>query len=161
MAIAKMAIAKRGGRSGLQPRAIGVELPVYEPLRISVPAREALERAGNRVEPSDSDGIGAPLYRVILSRPPAGLVFCCVNRGRGEPDAALRLAAEPAYPDERPEAASWAERGDWVPCPSCGASLVWYEAGYVAGYRVCSRRPYHHAQLGSDGRSAHAIADAT
>ncbi len=68
----------------------------------------------------------------------------------------LRLQSEPAYPGEWAGVVcvAWWERGDWVPCPhhGCGAPLVWYEAGYVPGYRICLWG--HHAQLSRDGRRA-------
>lgn len=37
----------------------------------------------------------------------------------------------------------------------CGAALVWYEAGYVPGYRICLAG--HHAMLTGDGSTARAV----
>jgi hypothetical protein len=53
----------------------------------------------------------------------------------------VRLDIEPEYPGEI--AAYW-QQLDFTGCPECAAPLVWYEAGYVPGYRVCSRGPHHH-----------------
>jgi hypothetical protein len=49
---------------------------------------------------------------------------------------------EPEYPGER-DAGFWI-RLEFISCPKCKAPLAWYEAGYVPGYRVCCRAPYHH-----------------
>lgn len=71
--------------------------------------------------------------------------------------AAAQIEEWKALPEPATEPAgiAWHEFGAWVPCPTCGAALVWYEAGYVPGYRVCVRG--HHAQLSADGRSARAM----
>jgi hypothetical protein len=65
----------------------------------------------------------------------------------------------PEYPGEWPQSAiAWHEHGQWVPCPSCGASLIWHEAGYVPGYRLCTRPAGgHHVQLAADGRSGKVV----
>lgn len=46
------------------------------------------------------------------------------------------------WPDNRPSGQHeyWPAVTD-VPCPveGCGQTVVWYEAGYVPGYRVCMR----------------------
>jgi len=149
-------------------RKIVAEPPVYESLRLTIPAREALVRAGNQVrqmssaqaEPAQLDPalppslqrLGVPLYETTLVAPPAGLVLCLIGQG-DEQHRGLRLSDEPAYPGEwRDSGIAWHERGSWVPCPRCGSALVWYEAGYVPGWRICTRG--HHAQLSSDGRAA-------
>lgn len=103
-----------------------VAAPVYEPYRLTIPAREALERAGNRVELLGNISV-APPYT---------------------PGDALPPSARPAL-----TLVAWYERGQWVPCPQCGGALVWYEACYVPGYRICVERQ-HHAQLSHDGSSA-------
>jgi len=74
---------------------------------------------------------------------PDGLV---VVRFPERPHLGLRMEIEPEYPNEEPP--MWWERADWLPCPECGAALVWYEAGYVPGYRVCARPPHHHVIVG-------------
>lgn len=150
-----------------------VAAPVYEPYRLTIPAREALELAGNRVEalgdvdvappytpgdalpPSARPALTHQLYRITLVRPPAGLVECLIGHG-DEQHRGLRMTDEPEYPGEwEGEGVAWYERGQWVPCPQCGSALVWYEAGYVPGYRICVERQ-HHAQLSHDGSSAKA-----
>lgn len=94
-------------------------------------------------------------WRVMLRRPPAGLVLVLVGE-RAEQRLGLRIEREPRYPGEWPASAvAWHERGCWTPCPVCGAALVWYEAGYVPGYRICLSG--HHSRLSADGRSARAI----
>lgn len=144
---------------------IHVQPPVYDRLRMTIPVREALERrtrdalgAGNEVWlddlPPSACLPGHSTYSVRLVRPPLGIVEVLIGHGN-EQHRGLRLDSEPEYPGEWPEdsgAVAWHERGQWVPCPVCGAALVWYEAGYVPGYRICLRQ--HHAQLSSDGRSA-------
>ena len=116
-------------------------------IRLTVPAREALVRAGNEVE---AGAYGTPV--VTLRRPPRGLVLVLVGHG-AEQHLALRCEDEPAYPGEWPaDAVPWWERGCWVPCPQCGATLLWDEAGRVPGARVCLDG--HSAQLAHDGRTA-------
>ncbi len=124
---------------------------VLEGLRLTIPAREALE-AHNRVEATATAPGEPPRWCVTLVRPPPGLVLVALE-GRA---LALRMADEPPYPGERAGDTAWWERGAWVPCPTCGAALAWYEAGYVPGYRVCLEG--HHAQLAGDGLSAKAVA---
>ena len=45
------------------------------------------------------------------------------------------------YPMPRQPGTWWNSVTD-VPCPvpGCGQTIVWWEAGYVPGYRVCMRR---------------------
>jgi len=136
---------------------IEIQPPVYENLRVTIPAREALERAGNVMTltpPADIEQhiYGATRFDVQLHEPPAGLVLCLI--GNNDQHHGLRLDNEPEFPGEWPEGKgiAWHERGEWIPCPECGAALVWYEAGYVPGYRICLNG--HHSQLSSDGRSA-------
>lgn len=124
--------------------------PIHPDLRITIPARERLVQSGNRVTPS-SDG----RWTVELHQPPQGLVYCLIGYGN-EQHNGLRCEDEPAYPQEWPsDVIAWHEHGDWVPCPKCGGALVWYEAGYVPGYRLCTHG--HHAQLSDDGRSARLV----
>lgn len=139
--------------------------PVYGPLRLTVPAREALIRAGNSVSvatdvyvdpdpealdprrPPSLQRSRAQTWHVQLVRAPRGIERVWIlSYGQY---AGLRLRDEPAYPGEI--SAAWWERGEWTPCPRCGLALVWYEAGYVPGYRICLAG--HHAQLSDDGRS--------
>lgn len=135
-----------------------VQAPVYERLRLTIPAREALRKAGNDTEPDDDASLDSYTWRVTLRRPPAGLVMVLV--GRLNQSHGLRMVNEPEYPGEWPDGQGIGvyERAQWVPCPTCGASLVWYEAGYVPGYRICSGKSMHHVQLSDDGRSAQSIA---
>ena len=125
-----------------------------EAIRLTIPAREALDRAGNRVVLAHGATASEPRYNVTLIRPPAGLVLCIIGRGT-EQHRGLRLATEPEYPGEWPASSggiAWHERGQLVPCPECGHTLLWCEAGYVPGWRVCLAG--HAAQLAGDGRSA-------
>lgn len=121
--------------------------PVYTGYRLTIPARETLERAGNGLRPSTEPG----RWDITLRSPPTGLVDCLIGTGSpGQPDEqhhGLRLEDEPPYPGEWPASAvAWWEQGQWTPCPSCGGALVWYEAGYAPGYRLCTAG--HHVQLG-------------
>ncbi len=122
--------------------------PCYE-IRLTIPAREALERAGNSIDRPPS-ATGTPI--VELRRPPRGRDRLVIVALIGSTDTAARMEDEPRWPGECD--ATTCVRGEWVPCPHprCGRALVWYEAGYVAGYRICLRG--HHAQLSPDGRSA-------
>lgn len=142
----------------MQPRP-QIKAPVYE-VRLTIPAREALEAAGNTVERVAHD---RDIWRVTLVAPPAGLEVAIPRAtdryGVNGPvpsycGLAVRRADEPPWPNalEGPDAVPWWDRGAWIPCPRCGAALVWWEAGYVAGHRVCLRG--HHSQLAPDGRSA-------
>lgn len=44
------------------------------------------------------------------------------------------------------------DRGAWMGCPTCGAALLWCEAGFVPGWRICLGG--HAVQLSEDGRVA-------
>lgn len=134
--------------------------PILPAVRLTIPAREALERSGNPVAaPAPEERFGPPLpeehqyYRVELRRPPAGLELALIGHGAGQ-HRGIRLESEPEYPGEWPSGAgvSWSERGELVPCPRCGAALAWCEAGYVPGWRMCLDG--HMAQLDNAGRSA-------
>ena len=142
-------------RTGLHAEHRAVTTPTITDLRLTIPAREALLAAGNVVsEYRGGAEAGGPRYSVALSRPPSGLVLCQIH-DHEDSQYGLRMSDEPRYPHEMPTAQiSWDAWGQWLPCPSCGASLVWYEAGYVPGYRVCSAAPHHHVRLSADGRSA-------
>jgi len=125
--------------------------PVYGPLRMTVPVREALAQAGNIVRASEPTADGQHQWEVTLTRP-VPVVLCLIGHG-GSQHRGLRLADEPRYLQEWNDSAiAWHERGDWIGCPKCGGALVWYEAGYVPGYRLCTRG--HHALLSADGRAA-------
>lgn len=143
-------------RTGLTmtPEASGVAPPVYEGLRLTVPAREAIESRASRVEQTAAQPW--PLYTVTLNgNLPKGLVLCLIGTG-AEQHRGLRMSDEPPYPGEWMQrgAIAWYEHGDWTRCPKCHAPLVWYEAGYVPGYRICTRAPHHHVQLDADGKGA-------
>jgi hypothetical protein len=138
--------------------------PTYEHLRLTPPVAEALKAAGNDIVPDGELRVDLPsfgqvrvsvsTYAVTLRRPPEGLVLCCIGPGAyHHGHHGLRFTTEPQYPGEYPvDAVAWHEHGQWVPCPSCGGALVWYETGYVPGYRLCTGG--HHVQLASNGRSA-------
>jgi hypothetical protein len=138
-------------------RPIIAAAPVYERLRLTIPAREALLRCeGNAIERDGETPIGCATYSVTLSTPPRPPLVECLIGQRDEQHRGLRCADEPAYPGEWPESViAWHERGQWVGCPKCGGALIWYEAGYVPGYRLCTAG--HHVQLSDDGRSARLV----
>ncbi len=141
-------------RTGLLAPCTSVEAPIHTGLRLTTPAREALTSHGNMVVREDGP-TAAPRFTVTLrGTTPAGLVLCLIGH-KAESCRGLRLQNEPPYPQEWPASViAWYEQGDWTGCPQCSAPLVWYEAGYVPGYRVCSRSPHHHARLAPDGKSA-------
>lgn len=137
------------GRSGLFPehRKHGTAAPRYPGLRLTIPAQEALVAGGNVVAeeagPHDADSV---TYTVTLSGTvPAGLVFAQGMRGT---DRGLRLKGEPEYPWEKTDCAAWWDRLAFEPCPKCGAALIWYEAGYAPGYRICHGKRHHHVMPG-------------
>lgn len=159
-------------RAGLTmtPQATRVAAPIHDELRLTIPVREALVGARNRVElvgvttmlPHTLDPRGrGPAYQVwrveLVGDVPAGIVLCVIGHG-SEQHRGLRMRDEPEFPGELVGGAPWWEQGDWIGCPSCRSPLVWYEAGYVPGYRVCAGSRHHHAQLARDGMSAKAFA---
>lgn len=127
------------GRTGLLPPSTGIAPIVYEDLRMTIPVRELLMRHGATVVQVVED------WMVTLgSRMPEGILAV---QTIGEWRIALRLGSEPHWPME--VEAGWDVRACWLPCPKCGAPLVWCEAGYVPGYRVCAKAPYHHVLVQS------------
>lgn len=123
-------------KSGLFPEHDGVA-PITHEVRATIPVVEALRAAGAKIERLTPPAYG---YTVTLGDTmPRGIVAVHLN---GSPGVGLRFANEPQYPTEHPD--YWIQV-DWTPCPVCGAPVVWYEAGYVPGYRVCSRPPHHHS----------------
>jgi len=93
-----------------------------------------------------------PLFSVHLRHPPP-IIFVAMtpysdNSALVVP--AIRVCGEPKFTDEMP--APWHVVGDWQPCPVCGATLAWDEAGHVPGARVCLGPAGHRLVLRSDGR---------
>ncbi len=134
-------------RTGLFPKHMGITLSPRENVRLTIPAREALQAAGARVTPEPPRADGHQTYTVVMSTTmPAGLmavqtVIESTPSGVESTLPGLRLENEPPYPIEYPD--YWLQL-DYTPCPICAAPLVWYEAGYVPGYRVCAKKPHHH-----------------
>jgi len=132
-----------------------VKPPTYRVRALTGVALEALVRGGNEVSAGES------CYMVTLSGDvPVGLVVGAIpNPATGAIDdesTCLRMMREPRFWNEH-EPLSWACYGQWLPCPACGAALVWFEAGYVPGYRICVRKPHHHAMLSSSGKTATSV----
>lgn len=124
-------------RSGLSWTIDGIAPPVYE-VRATIPAREALVAEGAVIAL-----LGPPEHRVRITlgpRMPHDIVAARMPDG----EVAIRLATEQAYPEEYP--GLW-EQAEWLPCPRCGAPVVWYEAGYVPGYRICTGPEHHHSMV--------------
>lgn len=127
-------------QAGLFSEHRGVASPAYT-VRATIPVIEALTKAGATIDQVGTADM--PVYRVTLGKTmPAGIVAVTVN-GPPYVDACLRLEIEPEWPQEFEH--YWGQV-DWTPCPACGAPVVWYEAGYVSGYRVCSQPPHHHSR---------------
>lgn len=127
---------------------IKVQAPEYTDYRLTIPAREALLAAGNAVRPGGALG----RWDVSLHAPPKGIVEVLIGQGNDQ-HRGLRMDYEPEFPGEwPPDAVAWHEQGQWTACPCCQSALVWYEAGYVPGYRICLHG--HHVQLSADGRTA-------
>lgn len=122
-------------KTGLFSEHHGVQSPEYKGLRLTVPVREALIACGAVIAPEANERFAVTLAGTM----PKGIVATYIM---GQTGLALRLEIEPEYPGEIGHA-YW-EQLDFTPCPRCSAPLVWYEAGYVPGYRVCARSPHHH-----------------
>jgi len=130
-------------RTGLLPEHVNriLILPTYLSVRLTIPAYEILSKSGARIEQYTSVD-GTFLYDVTLQTHqtvPTGLV---VSRSRHTSNIGIRMAIEPDFPGE---IKTYFEQLDFTPCPKCGSPLIWYEAGYVPGYRVCVKKPHHHA----------------
>jgi len=126
-------------RTGLLPEHDGIA-PIVTTARATIPVVEALQAAGATVEPLE---VG---YQITLGGTmPAGIV---AKHHNDAPHVVLRMKDEPEYPGEHTD--YWVQV-DWTPCPVCSAPVVWYEAAYVPGYRVCSRPPYHHSLTVQNG----------
>jgi hypothetical protein len=138
-------------RAGVFPEHEGLRFVggPYDHVRLTIPAREAMERAGAKVTPEPCQDI-VPTFTVSMyDRVPPGLVAAVTmvavpGSGGGllRQFASLRLEHEPPWPGEL--AADLWTLAAWTPCPKCGAPLVWYEAGYVPGYCVCAGEAHHH-----------------
>lgn len=132
MRTVKLIDQKRTGLfAGHEEKGIG---PLVYEARATIPVVETLQAAGATVEPL---AVG---YRITLGDTmPAGIVAVHLN---GEITLGLRMSNEPEYPQEFAD--YWAQVA-WTPCPVCGSPVVWYESGYVPGYRVCAKPPHHHS----------------
>lgn len=123
-------------RSGLFSELAGIA-PVTYQVRATSPAVEALLRARAIVIPLGLPEIG---YQITLGpKMPSGIIACHLN---GDPWVGIRMSNEPRFPGEQFD--YWLQV-DFLPCPKCGAPVVWYEAGYVPGYRVCTGEAHHHS----------------
>lgn len=123
-------------RRGLLPEHRGLA-PIEYQGRMTIPVCESLIAAGATVEPLPSPQIG---YRIVLGEiMPDGIVAIHLNES---PWLGLRMDNEPEYPGEHHD--YW-RQVDFTPCPVCAAPVVWYEAGYVPGYRVCAGPKHHHS----------------
>jgi hypothetical protein len=110
--------------------------------RMTIPAREALQKVST-VE-NDAYYFAAPPHGVIAVLAP--IIDAVIPAGGYM--TAFRCLDEPPFPGEQPNRDMWIEV-DLTPCPKCGAALVWYEAGYVPGYRVCAGKSHHHFIAGA------------
>jgi hypothetical protein len=124
-------------KTGLLPEHKGIA-PVTHEVRATIPVLEAVFQAGGM-----SDPLGLPRrgHKIVFpDLMPAGIV--AVHLNHSDPRIGLRLESEEPYPQEYLD--YWATV-DFTPCPVCQAPVVWYEAGYVPGYRVCTKTPHHHS----------------
>ncbi len=131
---------KYQGRDGLflEHEGAKFEPHTFAHVRVTVPAREELERVGCILTQTHID---PPLFDVRMSDiAPIGMI---ATRILNTDHLGLRLEIEPKFPGEIGHA--YYEQMAFTPCPICGATLVWYEAGYVPGYRVCVKAPHHHS----------------
>jgi hypothetical protein len=127
------------GSCGLGGLAQAIAAPHYPGLRLTIPAREALEAAGAQIVPAGATDHGAQLWDLTLGdQQPAGLVAEHLRAGV----FGIRMVDEPEYPD-RAIQDYWTTL-DLQPCPICTAPIVWWEAGYVPGHRICTGPEHHH-----------------
>lgn len=141
-------------RSGVLPEHKGAEFcgAHFSCCRLTIPAREALLACGALIEPVQAPEVLDPFtrqwvladsehYSVSLRQKcPADLVVCQIANGSSA--LCIRRRDEPKWPGcEVPDI--W-RQVDLTPCPMCSSALVWYEAGYVPGYRVCAGPEHHH-----------------
>lgn len=112
--------------------------PVTHEVQATIPVIESLQKTGTIITPLAMPSIG---YKILLGdKMPKGIV--AVHLNHSEPRIGLRMESEDPYPQEYSD--YWATV-DFTPCPVCQAPVVWYEAGYVPGYRVCTKAPHHHS----------------
>ncbi|GIW89676.1 MAG: hypothetical protein KatS3mg109_0108 [Pirellulaceae bacterium] len=129
-------------KTGLFEGHAGVSLR-WNNVRATIPAVEFLHKHGVEVIPAEPASLG---YLVRLGDSvPHGIVAVRLPIA---PYAAIRTSEELPFPDEYDD--GWLQ-ADWTPCPKCGAPLIWYEAGYVPGYRVCAKPPHHHCVVEFSG----------
>jgi len=129
---------KYQNQTGLFQEYDSVKTPTYV-VRATIPVVEKLKKHKNII--SEISSLNGILYKVQLSGTlPDDIIACHTNETQFI-DASLRLQNEPEYPNEYKD--YW-KQVDWLPCPECSSAIIWYEAGYVPGYRICSKRPYHH-----------------
>lgn len=134
--------------------------PIVGPYRMTLPVREAFLRAGNEIAITGIRDTGCDLVELLtcheMRRPPDGNIMVCLigyAAMHGRPDTqhyGLRFGCEPEFPCEWPNFHDKWQQGYFAPCYKCGASVVWHEAGYVPGYRICLNG--HHSMLSDDGR---------
>lgn len=111
----------------------GIAPVVYEVIA-TLPVIEAMRRSG-----AECEQVGE-IWKITLGpQMPDGIVAVHLNQ---YPATGIRLEHEPSYPQEYAD--SW-RQVDFTPCPVCLAPVVWYEAGYVPGYRVCTGKRHHHS----------------
>lgn len=128
-------------RTGLFPEHEGkLSAPaIHSRVRLTISAREALLEHGAIVRWIESDRTYTVQLRDTV---PPDLI---VTRLANSDELGIRRNIEPEYPDEIGHA-FW-DQVDFAPCPICRAPLIWYEAGYVPGYRVCAKPPHHHIRV--------------
>lgn len=134
-------------RTGLFSGIKAIVPPLFYDIRLTIPAREALQAAGAKILINSPDPAKGTTYTIqLIGEIPAELVVVYTSvdlqDGISRSILSLRMESEPPYPGEK-EATRW-DQLSFTPCLKCGAPLVWYEAGYVPGYRVCTKKPHHH-----------------
>ncbi len=128
-------------RTGLRENIANLIPARHSGCRLTIPVREALEASGAEIVAQDSVPGGPQVHAVRPgAQVPPGIIVAL------SPDSqhlCLRLEIEPEWPGEMRAQAYW-QQVDFTPCPACGAPLIWFEAGYVPGYRVCAGPAHHH-----------------
>lgn len=137
----KRVVLEYQGCDGLFPDEDDVEL-CTETVQATPGVIARLRVVGSQITSVPTPSGSSDVWNIVLGRRmPPGIVAVPLPQW---PWIGLRLDTDPPYPGESPD--TWLQAG-WLPCPKCGAPVVWYEAGYVRGYRVCARPPYHHLMV--------------
>lgn len=132
----KLKSAGRGPIPSAQPN-------IVWPVRLTIPAYEALKMAGCKIETVKEGIYSIELTNAKYVPDNLHVVLAPDLNNDGLFVTGIRLANEPEYPaGEISHDYFWTKLA-LTPCPLCKSPLLWAEAGYVPGMRVCSGIKHH------------------